>query len=278
MSDFQVSELYVGSRNDDPKAPLFVLLHGFGGSIFQWRDLTEPLSQLGEIFAYDRPGFGDTDRPTKWQGTNPYSVSGNLEFLERRLTQIKRDRPIILIGHSAGGQIATYFAATHPLMVQGLILISPAMNAAGVPESFSKLFANKFFDRVGPKLVKSFDKAGMQLLYKSVHDLNFLTPEVIAGYRDPLKHPDWTIGFWQFMKTPQPRDQHNAIAKVNCPTLVITGDDDRVVPTKGTLKLVDEYRDHKLVVIPNGGHISHEEHPEVFMAAVRANLTWLLGN
>jgi pimeloyl-ACP methyl ester carboxylesterase len=199
MGDFQVSELYVPSQRDNGRDPLFVLLHGFGASIFSWRSVTEPLSELGGIFAYDRPGFGDTDRPTKWSGTNPYSLAAQLEFLERRITQIARGRKVILIGHSAGGQIATYFAATHPKLVSGLVLISPAMNAAGAPKAMTKLFDLPLFDSIGPKMAKAMDKAGMQLLYKSVHDQKFLTPEVIAGYRSPLKHADWTVGFWQFL-------------------------------------------------------------------------------
>jgi pimeloyl-ACP methyl ester carboxylesterase len=54
----------------DRSAPLFVLLHGFGASSFTWRDLLAPLSAHGDVLAYDRPGFGFTERPDTWTGEN----------------------------------------------------------------------------------------------------------------------------------------------------------------------------------------------------------------
>ena len=38
----------------------FILLHGFGASLFSWRDVMEPLSAYGRVIAYDRPAFGLT--------------------------------------------------------------------------------------------------------------------------------------------------------------------------------------------------------------------------
>jgi pimeloyl-ACP methyl ester carboxylesterase len=52
------------------------------------------------------------------------------------------------------------------------------------------------------------------------------------------------------------------------PCLVITGDDDRIVPTDQSIRLADELPDAELVVIPDCGHIPHEECPELFLQAV----------
>ena len=276
MTTYRIHEEHWDYQGSDPNAPLFVLLHGFGASTFTWREVTAELAKLGEVWAYDRPGFGFTERPTKWTGTNPYSVAGQLELLEERVLEVAHDRPVIVIGHSAGGQIATYFAATHPLMVAGLVLISPAMVAAGAPEPIAKLFRNRLFDAVGPKLVSKFVKAGMRILETSVHDKEFLTEDVVAGYQAPLKNEDWTVVFWQFVRTPQPRDQKEAIAKTACPTLVITGDDDRVVPTLVSRLLAPTYPNSRYVEISGAGHLCHEEKPAEFMDAVRQNLPWLL--
>ncbi len=45
---------------------VFILLHGFGASLFSWREIVEPLSQYGTVIAYDRPAFGLTERPMQW--------------------------------------------------------------------------------------------------------------------------------------------------------------------------------------------------------------------
>lgn len=55
--------------------PTLVLLHGFGASVFSWREVTEPLSEIGTVIAFDRPAFGLTERPLpgEWPGENLYS-------------------------------------------------------------------------------------------------------------------------------------------------------------------------------------------------------------
>jgi pimeloyl-ACP methyl ester carboxylesterase len=277
MSEFKVAQLHCPFKGKPGNDVLFVLLHGFGASSFSWRDLTGPLSELGEVWGYDRPGFGFTERPTEWAGSNPYSVAGNVEYLEYKIKQLAKGRKVIVIGHSAGGQIATFLAAENPELVSGLVLISPAMKPAGFPAAFSKLLNSSSLSKLGPKLAKKFEGIGMQILYKSVHDLKFLTAEVIAGYRKPLENQDWQVGFWQFLKTPQPRNQKSAIAKVNCPCLIITGDDDRIVPTRDTIAIAPLYANHRLIVIKNAGHISHEEKPSELLAEVNENLEWLIG-
>ena len=63
-------------------APLIILMHGFGASTYSWRSVIEPLRNLGEVIAYDRPGFGFTERPTHWAGVNPYGFEGNFRILD----------------------------------------------------------------------------------------------------------------------------------------------------------------------------------------------------
>src|SRR5512143_2421680 len=41
----------------------FILLHGFGASVYSWHEVMQPFSQYGRVIAYDRPAFGLTARP-----------------------------------------------------------------------------------------------------------------------------------------------------------------------------------------------------------------------
>ena len=52
------------------------------------------------------------------------------------------------------------------------------------------------------------------------------------------------------------------------PTLVVTGDDDRVVPPKDSARLAREIAGSQLVIVPDAGHIPHEETPDAFVNAV----------
>jgi pimeloyl-ACP methyl ester carboxylesterase len=50
--------------------------------------------------------------------------------------------------------------------------------------------------------------------------------------------------------------------------LVLTGDTDRIVPTEQSIRLAGELPHAVLVVIPQAGHVPHEEQPALFMQAV----------
>jgi pimeloyl-ACP methyl ester carboxylesterase len=57
--------------------------------------------------------------------------------------------------------------------------------------------------------------------------------------------------------------------------LVITGDDDRIVPTNQSIRVASEIPGAQLVVIPQCGHVPQEEQPDLFMAAVASFLAQL---
>jgi alpha-beta hydrolase superfamily lysophospholipase len=52
--------------------PVFVLLHGFGANAASWTPVIDELGSLGRVAAFDRVGFGLTERPLQWQGLDPY--------------------------------------------------------------------------------------------------------------------------------------------------------------------------------------------------------------
>jgi len=61
-----VTEFDCSQDSDCENPPVFILLHGFGANTFSYRFVTEPLSAYGDVIAYDRPGFGFTQRPSSW--------------------------------------------------------------------------------------------------------------------------------------------------------------------------------------------------------------------
>jgi pimeloyl-ACP methyl ester carboxylesterase len=58
------------------------------------------------------------------------------------------------------------------------------------------------------------------------------------------------------------------LGQIKPPVLVVTGDDDRIVPTANSLRLATEIPGAKLAIIPNCGHVPQEEYPQQFLKAV----------
>ncbi len=59
----------------------FVLLHGFGGSTYSWREVMDDFSEQGHVIAYDRPAFGLTERPLEWEGESPYGPQAQVDIV-----------------------------------------------------------------------------------------------------------------------------------------------------------------------------------------------------
>lgn len=264
------------SGSCDCSEPVFVLLHGFGASTFSWRDVMAPLSDLGAVVAYDRPGFGFTERPVSWTKENPYGDEGNLSLLRGLIHRFASGHSVILVGHSAGGALAAEYALRHPGEVSGLVLVDPAIiTTGGIPRWLTPVLSLPQIDTLGPYLVSGIASSGEQILDQSFSDPTKLTQDIRAGYRKPLTVAGWERAFWEFVKAPRLADLDKRVDNIDVPTLLITGEADKIVPPDDATKLASIIPDATLVVIPEAGHLPHEEQSEMFMVAVRNWFTLL---
>jgi len=250
--------------------PVMLLLHGFGASLFSWREVLVPLRELATVIAFDRPAFGLTERPLPgdWTGENPYTVEAQVHLTIGLLDQLGVERAI-LVGNSAGGTIAMLTALRYPERVQALILVSPAVYGGGdAPGWMRSLYALPQVRRLGPLFVRLAVARLEGALPSAWHDPSKIGPEVWDGYKKPLRVDNWDLAFWQFLQAGRPLDLEKQLDQITLPTLVITGDDDRWVPTAQSVRLVEELPNAELVVVPECGHVTQEEKPEAFVAAV----------
>lgn len=273
---YEKTEFVCSGEKDCSNPPVIFLLHGFGASTYSFREITKPLSEFGEVIAYDRPGFGLTERPTSWADVNPYGSAGNDLILDELIQQFAKGKDVILVGHSAGGTQAAQYAVDNQGAVKGLILISPAiLSGGGTPSWLNWVYSIPQLDRIGPLLVSSIASSGMDLLNRSWFNPALITDEIKAGYRRPLDVIGWERGFWEFNRAPRDFDIKERLSEISIPTLLITGDTDTVVPTADTTSLTDSIKTAVLAVIPNSGHLAQEETPALTMKAIRVSWTIL---
>lgn len=254
---------------------VFILMHGFAASLFSWREVMEPLAAYGHVYAFDRPAFGLTERPLTWEGTNPYSTEGQIA-LTLGLMDAWGVEKAILVGNSAGGTLALAFALAHPERVSGLVLVDAAVYAGGgAPAWVRPLFNTPQMQRVGPLFVRSIQKWGTDFAKSAWHDPSKITDEIWEGYTKPLRAENWDEGLWLLTTASQESDLAAHVGEITFPTLVITGDDDRIVPTEQSIRLSEAIPGAFLYIVPDCGHVPHEEHPAAFMDAVRQFLATL---
>jgi pimeloyl-ACP methyl ester carboxylesterase len=247
-----------------------ILLHGFASSTFSWRDVMQPMADQGcQVIAYDRPGFGLTERPVDWEGENPYSPAMQQKLLLALMEHAGIERAV-LVGNSAGGAAAVQFALEHPERVESLVLVDPAIyTQGGGPGWIKPLLRTPQGQRLGLLLVRRFSVTGLDFARSAWHNPERITPEIWEGYTLPLQAENWDRGLWEFTLASESPDLMSRLDELRLPVLVITGDDDRIVPTEDSIRLAQEIPGAELVVIPSCGHVPHEECPSEFLEAVK---------
>jgi pimeloyl-ACP methyl ester carboxylesterase len=73
---------------------------------------------------------------------------------------------------------------------------------------------------------------------------------------------------YEFTIAARPSGLEERLAELNMPVIVITGDDDRIIPTAYSIETSQKIPGSQLAVLPDCGHVPHEECPQVFMQAV----------
>jgi len=256
---------YSGAGSGDH--PLIVLLHGFGASQFSWREVMEPLAAYGDVVAYDRPAFGLTERPLKWKGRNPYAPESQVDLVIGLIDALGATRAV-LVGNSAGGTIALQAALAHPDRVAALVLVSPAVyGGGGAPGWIKPLFWLPGVNHIGPLIAGRLGAGGDDFIRSAWYDAAAMGPDVLPGYRAPLAIRDWEKALWELTKASGSSKLSRKLPAITMPVLVITGDTDRIVPPEQSQRLATELPAATLVVIPQSGHLAHEESPTAFMAA-----------
>jgi len=104
---------------DGPGDLTFVLVHGFADLGYAWCAVAERLAPHGHVIAPDLRGHGDSD----WIGAGGYyHFMDYVADLDSVIAQLARRR-VVLVGHSMGGSVASYYTGTRPDRISALALL-----------------------------------------------------------------------------------------------------------------------------------------------------------
>ena len=247
-----------------------VLIAGIGYDRWYWQRMLPGLSRQFQVIAFDNRGIGQSDKPP-----GPYNAqllandtAGLLDALEIPQAQV--------FGHSMGGFVAQALALDYPQRLKKLILA--ATNFGGpnhIPVSAEVL---TILSDVSGDPVERFRRS--------------LRVSVASGFEE--NHPDM-IAEWIAYRLANPLDPVANLAQmgvglglyseeacfekrlpvVRAPTLILFGDQDRVVPTANAGLLARQIPDSRVQFLPHAGHHFPIEVPG---AAVKAVIKFLTGS
>jgi non-heme chloroperoxidase len=248
-----------------------ILIHGYPLSGASWEKQLPMLLNAGyRVITYDRRGFGKSSQPT--EGYNYDTFAADLQQL---ITQLKL-QDATLVGFSmGGGEIARYFGK------YGSKGVSKAVFIGAVPPFLLKTPDNA--EGVDGSVFEGIKKAVAADRYAFFTEFfkNFYNTDAYLGKRvsEDVVHASWNIAAGASATASLAcvptwlEDFRENLKRVDVPTLVIHGDDDRIVPLAAagqrTAKLVEGA---KLVVIKGGPHCVTWTHADEVNAALLAFL------
>jgi len=254
--------------------PLFLLLHGFGSSTFTWDRVAPALAQLGTVVAYDRPGFGLSQRPLRpdWHGYDPYDPTEQAQFAVELMHALGFEKGI-LIGNSAGGGVTLDMALKYPQAVQAMVLVSPAVSGGNTSNPFMQwLIRTPQVQHLGPLLVRALVPRLQSMITTAWHDPATMPSDVIPAYKKPLTASNWDAGLWYVASAPGRLDLWSQIGSIQEPALIVHGGNDRMIPQSDSRRLVSLNNRFAFVSLAGLGHVPQEEGPQAFLEVV---LPWL---
>jgi pimeloyl-ACP methyl ester carboxylesterase len=239
------------------QGPALVLLHGFLCDSRCWRHQLSHLSDRFRVVAWDAPGAGSSSDPSDTFTTASYArcLTGFLDAIGIEQAHV--------LGLSWGGILAQEFYRLSAERVRSLVLADTYAGWRGsLPETvWKQRLATCLQDASGPRetllakfLPGVFTDAAPQLLREEF-------AAIVSEF-----HP---IGFRLMSLSSAEVDTRDLLPRVAVATLVLWGDDDRRSPLHVAEQFHAAIPGAELAIIPNAGHLSNMEQPDVFNGHVR---------
>ncbi len=256
--------------------PTVLLSHHFYGSAPTWRRLVAELEAEHHLVAFDRPGFGLTERPTRdrWNGTNPYSRAAAARLGWELLDHLGVE-DAVLVGSSAGGTNVLEMYRLQPDRVAALVLLSPAITGdVGPPSALRPVLRSPQVRAIAPHLIQRFvGEVDVARTASSWADPSRATPEDAEPYQRMLQVDGWERGFWEVINADARPDLGDVLRRIDVPVLVVSGDRDTVIRPRWNRRTAAAIPGARYVELDDCGHTPQEECPAALAGTISTFLT-----
>ncbi len=264
-----------------------LFLHGFPEFWYSWRKQLPEFGSLGyQAVAFDMRGYNLSEKPPK---VEDYIVPTLIADVKGMLDTVSKGRKAILVAHDWGGAVAWAFAASHPEMLEKLVIINaphPAVFMRELAENPKQQAASgymNFFRSPQAEGLLSADnyKPLLNAVLNSVQPQSRVTEADRKAYLAAWAQPGALTGGLNYYRAsalgpPEPGKELDTSrlgglkAHISVPTLVIWGEKDTALLT-GNLVGLDKYVPNLTIRrIPNGSHWVIHEEPELVNRLIEA--------
>jgi pimeloyl-ACP methyl ester carboxylesterase len=283
----------IGPR-DAPLTVVFV--HGYTLSMASWtfqrRSLAAELATANghrpdaRLVFYDQRGHGASGRGKAERSTIQQLARDLATVLERRVP----DGPVVLVGHSMGGMTIMGLAALRPELfgskISAVALLATSSGQLadlnfGLPELLTRMRAAVFpvaawTMRHRPAFAERTRRLAADVVSAVTRSLSFASADVdpaLVHYVDSMIAGTPVDVIAEFYPALAGLDETGSLEPLRrVPTLVLTGDKDKMIPMEHSELLLERLPDAAYVVVPDAGHLVMLEKPDEVTEALTALL------
>ncbi|SFD26893.1 alpha/beta fold hydrolase [Massilia yuzhufengensis] len=252
--------------------PTLVLLHGNGvyTKDFETSGLLQRASERYRVIAFDRPGFGYSERPR----TTVWTPDKQAALLHQALGQLGVESAIVA-GHSWGTMVALAMGLQQPDFVRGLVLLSgyyyPSirLDAATMTQPAIPL--------IGDLLRYTISPLFSRLIWPGMTKRMFAPAPVAEGFK---AFPTWMAlrpsqlrasAAETALMIPSALSLSKRYAELKVPAVMVAGTQDKIVDAgHNSERLHERLPNSELALEPGVGHMTHYADPGKVMAAIDA--------
>ncbi len=250
-----------------------LLLHGFPQSSYAWREIVAPLVAAGyRVIMPDMRGYGLSDKP---RSAAQYATPVLVSDMKNLLGTLGHGRAHV-VGHDWGGVVAWHFTASHPELVDRLVIIN-GPHPDRISERLRHSAAQRkkswyiFFFQLPwlPELFLTRPTTMRRLFMASAFKKEAFSDEVIDTYTRAVREPGAASGMLNYYRAAARRPT-KPLAQIERPTLVLWGERDTALGADLLDRLGEHVRDLRVHRIPDASHWVVEEKPELVVSELTA--------
>lgn len=268
MSLIAVNDVHLNVQVCGEGQPL-VLLHGFTGSIENWRPHIQVFKNHLQVVALDLLGHGESDAPAD---PARYGLAPCLADLVAVLDHLGLPQTNVL-GYSMGGRVALHLAAAHPQRVRALVLESASPGLADPVERRERQASDE-------ALAAGLERGGLEAFINHWERLPLFAsqrrlPEATRAALRAQRLRNRALGLANSLRglgTGAQPSLWDRLSGLQTPTLLLAGElDPKFVALSQAM--AEALPRARLAIVPHAGHTIHLEQPEMFQRLV---VRWLL--
>ena len=244
--------------------PPLILLHGLGGAAVNWTLLAPLLARGHRVVAPDLPGHGRSGKLAGLRDLHPVAD------VVAAVAEHEQVLPAAVVGHSLGGVVALRLAADRPEAVRALVLVATAgivstLRRAEIAFAISgALRPGRRIARLRHRVAERRELRRATFAYWGADDPAALEPEAVLGFLEAAAEAHDVRGTGAALVREDPRAW---LDRVRCPTMLVWGARDRLVPIEDGFEFARRLR-APIRTIAGAAHLVIGERPAECAAAI----------